>query len=233
MVFKGWRRTSLIEYPGRVSTVLFTGGCNFRCPFCYNSDLVLRPEALPDINDDEVLSYLRDNRRLYEALVVTGGEPTLHSDLSHFLQKVKSIDLSTGLETNGSRPKVLNSLLASGLVDFIAMDVKSPFVAERYDQATGDGGSMARVLESLEILKTTSVRTEVRITAVPGLMNDSDITHLSRQLDGIQTVVLQQFIPDGALDAETRRLTPYAISQLEKWQIQMSSCVESCLVRHE
>ena len=141
--------------------------------------------------------------------------------------------LSTGLETNGSRPKVLNSLLASGLVDFIAMDVKSPFVAERYDQATGDGGSMARVLESLEILKTTSVRTEVRITAVPGLMNDSDITHLSRQLDGIQTVVLQQFIPDGALDAETRRLTPYAISQLEKWQIQMSSCVESCLVRHE
>ena len=132
MTFKGWKQTSLIEYPGKISTVVFTGGCNFRCPFCYNSQLVERPQQLADLDADTVLNYLEDNAHLYQALVITGGEPTLNTGVPDFLSRVKALGLCTGMETNGSNPVMVAKLLEQELVDYIAMDVKAPLDWEAY-----------------------------------------------------------------------------------------------------
>ena len=235
MIFKGWRKTSLIEYPGKIATVVFTGGCNFRCPFCHNADLVLRPETFPDITEAEVLSFLADNSHLYEALVVTGGEPTLQPDLPEFLLAVKSLGLNTGLETNGTHPRLLENLIAAERIDYIAMDIKASFSVDRYAKAAGcrEPGLLARISESLGILKRSSVATEIRITVVPGLVDESDISALAHQLEGTSTLILQQFIPDHALDETTRLTKPYPVEQLERWKNLLSSHVECCLLRSE
>ncbi len=137
MIFKGWLKTSLIEYPGRVCTVLFSGGCNFRCPYCYNRELVLGYRKLPDIESEEVINFLKVNLNLYQAVMVTGGEPTLNRELPEFLCKVKELELSCGLESNGSDPDLLKSLLDQELIDFVAMDIKAPLTMEKYSRTSG------------------------------------------------------------------------------------------------
>ena len=153
MFFKGWQKTSLIEYPGRICTVLFTGGCNFRCPYCYNRKLVLGYREMPDIESEEVINFLKYNPNLYQAVMVTGGEPTLNLELSEFFRKVKELPLSCGLESNGSNPDLLKSLLDHELIDFAAMDIKAPLTIEKYSRASGVRSSrlLARVERSIEL----------------------------------------------------------------------------------
>ncbi|MCK5007375.1 MAG: anaerobic ribonucleoside-triphosphate reductase activating protein, partial [Spirochaetales bacterium] len=168
MTFKGWQKTSLIEYPGKVATVLFTGGCNFRCPFCYNADLVQRPQELADLPGETVLEYLRTNRGLYQALVISGGEPTLNAETPEFLAEVKALDLCTGLETNGTNPDMIAGLLKEDLVDYIAMDVKAPLTWEAYRRAAGlnegNRGWIEKIRATLELLKTAKAEIELRCT---------------------------------------------------------------------
>ena len=136
IIFKGWQKTSLIEYPDKISTVVFTGGCNFRCPYCYNSGLVLSPEKKKNISEYEVLEYLKDNK-YYQAVIVSGGEPCLQTGLLNFLKKAKKLELLTGLETNGSFPEIIRKLLDLKLLDYIAMDIKAPLDIYKYGNAIG------------------------------------------------------------------------------------------------
>lgn len=211
MIFKGWQKTSLIEYPGKISTVLFTGGCNFRCPFCYNPDLVPAKSDLPDIGQEMVLDYLQENKRLYQAVVVTGGEPTLNPSLPEFLRLVRDFELLTGLETNGSNPEMLQELLRDALVDFIGMDVKAPLDRASYERATGirDDSLIPKVERSLALLGASSVDFELRTTVVPGLHSEQDITLLIKQLDKAERHVLQPFVPGRTLDSNLRDCKPF------------------------
>ena len=213
MVFKGWQKTSLIEYPGKVATVLFTGGCSFRCPFCYNAPLVLDPGAIPDLAAETVLSYLGANRRLYQAVVVTGGEPALAAGLPAFFERVGELGLLRGLETNGSRPDVLRGLLAAGVVDYVAMDVKARLDWDAYRRAAGlaesQRGLLEQVRESIEILRSAQIEVEFRTTAVPGLHSEQDLLELAGELAGAKRFILQRFEPANALDPELRRAGPY------------------------
>jgi pyruvate formate lyase activating enzyme len=213
VTFKGWQKTSLLEYPGKVATVVFVGGCSFRCPFCYNAPLVLAPESIPDLDGEVVLSYLAANSRLYQAVVVSGGEPTLAPELPAFLERVGSLGLLRGLATNGSRPEVLRSLLERGLAEYVAMDVKAPLEWEAYRAAAGlePGASqqLAKVEESIALLQRATILVEFRCTAVPGLHSASDLLAVAGRLRGAQRLALQAFRPGPTLAPALSSVAPY------------------------
>jgi pyruvate formate lyase activating enzyme len=219
MVFKGWQKTSLIEYPGRIASVLFTGGCNFRCPFCYNRRLVLEPESLPDLHSEAVLGYLEPNRRLYQAVVVSGGEPTLQEGLAEFCGRIKALGLLVGLETNGSRPEILRALLDGRFIDYVAMDLKAPLEWEAYRRAAGlaetQRGVLERVRESLELLRSSAVESELRCTAVPGLHTDRDLLAVADLARGARCFALQAFLPRDTLDPSFMAAGNYPPAALE------------------
>jgi pyruvate formate lyase activating enzyme len=235
LTFKGWQKTSLIEYPGKVATVLFTGGCNFRCPFCYNADLVQRPQELADLPGETVLEYLRTNRGLYQALVIGGGEPTLNAETPEFLAEVKALDLCTGLETNGTNPDMIAGLLKEDLVDYIAMDVKAPLTWEAYRRAAGlnegNRGWIEKIRATLELLKTAKAEIELRCTLVPKIHNREDLLNLARQLQGHRRFVLQQFVPERALDPLYRDEAPFDAETLRELRSQIADLFGSCEVR--
>lgn len=212
MEFRGWQKTSLVEYPGKVSTVLFTGGCNFRCPFCYNGNLVLKPETLQKITETEVIDFLKQRQKLYQAVIVTGGEPTMFKDLPEFYKKVKKLGLLTGLETNGANPKMLELLLKDKLVDYIGMDIKTSLKWEKYKKATSTENKalFENVLKSVDIIKNSSIEYEFRTTVVPGIHSKEDVLEIAGQLKGTKKYVLQKFTPkDTTLDPKFATLPSY------------------------
>jgi pyruvate formate lyase activating enzyme len=235
LTFKGWQKTSLIEYPGKISTVVFTGGCNFRCPFCYNADLVERPQKLADLGSDTVLQFLKENAGLYQAAVITGGEPTLHAETPEFLAQVKALGLSTGLETNGTNPAMIAGLLDQDLVDYIAMDVKAPLEWEAYSRAAGlapgKESMLGDVKRTLELLKTARVELELRCTVVPGFHTPEDILLLAGQLAGYPSFVLQQFAPENALDPRLRDQVPFSDEVLTQLHGKIDRLFPRCEVR--
>ncbi len=125
MKILGLQKLTLLDFPGRVAAIVFTGGCNFRCPFCQNSSLVLAPQSVPEIDEEEFRDFLRRRRGLLDGICVTGGEPTLHADLPKFLASIKEAEYLVKLDTNGTNPAMLESLLEDGLLDYVAMDIKA------------------------------------------------------------------------------------------------------------
>ncbi len=204
---KGLVKTSLIEFPGHIATVVFTGGCNFRCPYCHNADLVANPADLPDIPVAEVLEFLAQRRQLVDGVVVSGGEPTLQPGLPEFLRAVKGLGFATKLDTNGSRPDVLRVLLAEGLLDYVALDLKTPL--ERYESALGAPSHVA-VGESIRLVLASGVTHEFRTTVVPSLVAPTDVPALAQAIAGARQYYLQQFRPVNTLDPAYENVTPYA-----------------------
>lgn len=190
MVFKGWQKTSLIEYPDKISTVLFTGGCNFRCPYCYNSELVLYPEKMQNIYDYDVLEYLKNNQTLYQAVIVTGGEPCMQKGLTDFLIKVKELGFLTGTETNGSLPLIINNLLQLEIIDYIAMDIKAPLEIEKYGNAIGINCTyklekiINNIKNSIELILYSGIKYEFRTTFVPQIHNTTDANTIAEIMKG-------------------------------------------------
>jgi pyruvate formate lyase activating enzyme len=235
MTFRGWQKTSLIEYPGRVSTVLFTGGCNFRCPFCYNAELVLSPENLPAIEESEVLRVLKKRRKLYQAVVVTGGEPTLEKGLPLFFSKVKKLGLLTGLETNGTNPGMLRELIRRKLVDFIAMDVKAPLTREKYMKSAGikDRKLFEGVKKSVRLIIKSGMDYEFRTTVHPRLHKEEDILKIAEQLKGAKKYVIQQFTPrETTIDGSFSETKPYPDGKLLEVKKRIEGVLKSCEVRN-
>ena len=236
MTFKGWQKTSLIEYPGKVATVVFTGGCNFRCPFCYNFELVQRPHRLADLSSDTVLKYLKENVGLYQAVVITGGEPTLAGGLAEFLTRVKQLDLCTGVETNGTNPERVADLLERELVDYIAMDVKAPLEWGPYSRAAGlsRGGEalLEDVKRTLGHLQNAGAEVELRCTVVPRIHTPEDVLRLAGQLQGFPSFVLQQFSPEGGtLDPRLRTCKPFDLEVLTELHRQIEPLFPRCQLR--
>lgn len=230
MVWKGWMRTSLIDFPGRIATVLFVGGCNFRCPMCHNADLVVRAGELPDVPEEEVWAFLERRQGLIDGVVVTGGEPTLHKDLPAFLRRVREKGLAIKLDTNGYRPEVLRALVDEGLVDYVAMDVKAP--PEKYALLSGRADlDLTRVEESIRILLEGRVDYELRTTVVPGWLDAEDVEAIARWIAGACRYVLQAFRPTRTLDPELERLPPCRPDRLEAMRPRVEPWVDELIVR--
>jgi len=234
MLFKGWQKTSLIEYPGKVSTVLFTPGCNFRCPFCYNTDLVLRPEKLPDITGESVLRYLKENRKLYQAVMVSGGEPTIHPGLEDFLGKVKGMGFLVGIETNGTNPDMLGRLLEGRTVDFVGMDIKAPLTWERYRKAARirDRSLFLNVKKSVRILLKSRIEYEFRTTVVPAVHKKEDVIQIAKQIKGAKRYVLQKFVPGRTLDKRFAKRKPYTSGEMLELKNRIEGYFGSCEARN-
>ena len=182
-----------------------------------------------------MLEYLRTNRGLYQALVISGGEPTLNAETPEFLAEVKALDLCTGLETNGTNPDMIAGLLKEDLVDYIAMDVKAPLTWEAYRRAAGlnegNRGWIEKIRATLELLKTAKAEIELRCTLVPRIHNREDLLNLARQLQGHRRFVLQQFVPERALDPLYRDEAPFNAETLRELRSQIADLFGSCEVR--
>ncbi len=197
----GWVKFSLIDYPGEMAAVIFTQGCNYRCAYCHNADLVLPEQYTQCIPEAEVLGFLKERQGKLNALVVSGGEPTLQPGLLPFLQKVKALGYFVKLDTNGSRPKVLKALLAAELVDYIAMDIKAP--VSKYDFVTGISTNVVAVKESIDLISRSEKPHVFRTTVVRSMLSFNDIRDISRMVPEGSRFILQEFVPRGStLDPE-------------------------------
>jgi len=213
---KGFLETSLSDWPGRLCSVLFLPLCNFRCPYCHNHSLVLRPEQYATIPLENILARLHSLRDWIDGVCLTGGEPTLHTDLPLLAQKIKRHRFLIKLDTNGSNPQRLEQLIETGDVDFVSMDVKAPLDPFCYSRAAGLTVNLEPILESIEILKRGKVDYEFRMTVVPGLHKEEDIQTLGNQLRVGPRLILQNFNPENPLDPRMKNIVPYDPKVLKK-----------------
>lgn len=199
MVFYGFQKMTLLDFPGRIACTLFTGGCNMRCPFCHNALLVTELEQTSDRwSDTEVLAYLERRRGLLEGVCVTGGEPTLQPGLEVFLRNVKALGYAVKLDTNGTRPDVLRRVVGEGLVDYVAMDIKNS--PAKYAETAGvPEAEIAGVFESMDYLLSGVVDYEFRTTVVRELHTVEDIAALAARIKGASRYYLQCFKDSGEL----------------------------------
>lgn len=188
MNFGGFQKTSLVDYPGRVASILFSKGCNLRCGYCYNPDLVFSKTATLD--QEALLLELKRRRDWVDAVVVTGGEPTVWPDLLDFLEKLKHIGLSVKLDTNGSNPQVLEAALTENLVDYVAMDVKAPLA--KYREIAGACTPLLSVRRSVESIKKSGADYEFRTTVAPGL-SENDLEEIAHEIGPAKRWFLQLF----------------------------------------
>jgi pyruvate formate lyase activating enzyme len=205
---KGFVETSFVDWEGRVAAVLFLPGCNFRCPYCHNYDLVLDPDQFETIPLPAVLNRLGAFGPWLDGVCVTGGEPTLHPSLPGLLTALKDMGHAVKLDTNGSRPRILADLLAQGLVDHVAMDLKMILEATPYGLAAGPGADVLAVARSIEILEKAA-SAEIRTTVVPGLHDEDVLERMARYLPPDMEWRLQNFRPDNALDPAFRTRTAF------------------------
>ena len=199
MNVQGYQKLTLLDFPGRTACTVFTGGCNLRCPFCHNAGLVRTPLAGPNLTD-EVLVYLQKRRGILDGVCITGGEPLLQPDLADFLRKVKEMGYAVKLDTNGTLPRRLEAILATNLVDYVAMDIKSS--PDGYAAATGTDADVSAVTDSLSLLRQSGIPYELRTTAVRGLHTAADFAAIGEWLGDVPAYFIQRFVDSGQLLGE-------------------------------
>lgn len=188
MLISGWMKTSMVDYPGKLSSVVFIQGCNMNCFYCHNKELI-HPGKTSKVDETEIFDWLTKRKPFVEAVVVSGGEPSLQQDLPEFLLKIKNMGLRTKLDTNGTRPDVLEILIYKGLLDYIAMDIKAPL--EKYHEICGVRLVDNCIKESISIIKNSHVSHEFRTTLAPGI-NMEDIKGIIKELDITSNYYLQK-----------------------------------------
>ena len=224
MKFSGIQKTSLIDFPDRIATVLFTPGCNLRCPFCHNWRLVLEPKP-PFLNEETVFKILESRRKYVDAVVITGGEPTMHKDLPRFIKNLKERGFSVKLDTNGFFPQVLEGCLPH--VDYVALDVKTSL--EKY--LLLGAGDTADFLRTIEILKNGNVDYEFRATVVPGFVDAEVIPKIGELVKGGKRFAFQQFVPGDTLDKTFNGVKPYPPDVIAGFAENMKKYVAEILLR--
>lgn len=201
MKISGLQKLTLLDYPGHIACTIFTNGCNYRCPFCQNASLVLRPMEQPEITEDELFSFLKKRVGILQGVCITGGEPTLHSDLIRLIQKIKQLGFFVKLDTNGSSPDMLDELITKHLIDYVAMDIKNS--KEKYGITVGlQNFDITYIEKSADILMKGSLPYEFRTTLVKEFHNAEDLLSIGRWLSGSEKYFLQSFKDSGDLIQE-------------------------------
>ena len=226
MQILGLNKTTLLDYPEHVAATVFTGGCNFRCPFCHNMDLVLG-EVEPALSTEDFFAFLEKRKGILDGVCITGGEPTLQKDLPDFVRGIRDKGYLVKLDTNGYRPKVLEELLRENLLDYVAMDIKSS--VENYPRVTGMADlDVTGIQESVSLLKSAGIPYEFRTTVVKGLHRIDEFDEIGRWLQGAEAYFLQAFrenekVPDKSLssfsEAEMREMKQLAERYIERVEL--------------
>lgn len=234
MQIASYLKTSLIEWPDKITSVLFTPGCNFRCPFCHNADLV-KNRGISLLKEEDILADIKKRRKWIEAVVITGGEPTLQKDLSKFLEALKSLKLFTMIHTNGTNPEIIEKLLAEKLVDYLAMDLKGDF--EDYAKFTGNVElQISKVKSSAKLISGSGIEYEFRTTVVPGLHNLNNLSLLAEEIKEVSPTsktkwFLQQFQPKNTFDKKFLKVKPYSKEEMKTFQRVLEEIIPDVFLR--
>jgi len=230
MLIGGLQKLTLIDYPEKLACTVFLTGCNFYCPWCYSPELVL-PEKIkkqPKILEKEFFNFLKTRKGFLEGVVICGGEPTINKELPGFIKKIKKMGYAVKLDTNGSNPKMLKTLIEKKLVDYIAMDIKAP--REKYQKVVGRKINITNIEKSISLLKEDIVDYEFRTTVNPLLKKD-DIIKIAQWLSGAKKYYLQNFRPEKTLNPKFKKKKPYSEKYLLEIQKTISPFFETCQVR--
>ncbi len=213
MQIHGFNKTTLLDFPGIVAATVFTGACNFRCPFCQNGDLVLNPGSQPLISEEEVFSTFEKRKGITRGVCISGGEPTLQPDLENFIKKCRNLGLMVKLDTNGYRPEVLRDLLNEKLLDYVAMDIKSS--ESGYAESSGIDTDTERIKESINLLINSKIQYEFRTTVVRELHDKETFKGIGEMIKGADKYFLQGFEDSDCVIY--KGLTPYTKEEMEEF----------------
>ena len=229
MKLGGLQETSLLDYPGKISAIVWTVGCNFRCPFCYNTNMVNEQSEILPI--DHVLNFLEERKGKLDALSITGGEPLIHKDLGAFIKKVKRKGFLVKVDTNGSLPNHLLALLDDHLIDYVSMDVKAPL--EKYELLAGVHVNTDFVMQSVKMIMDKAPDYEFKTTMIPGLLEKKDVTNIASLIKGAKRYYLQQWKMDVPIlnDVLRDKITPFSKKDFLEMKQLASPFVESCNIR--
>ncbi len=227
----GVQGVSVIDYPGKIVSVLFLGGCNFRCPSCQNADLVLRPESLPGLDPDEMMRSLEKKKGFVDGVSITGGEPLIHGEaLLSLMRRLREAGLAVKLDTNGYEVELLQRVLVTGLADYVAMDVKTSLA--KYSKAAGKALDTRRIEQAIRLIMDSGVEYEFRTTCVPGIVEESDMREIAALVSGAKHYYLQQFRANGPMiDSKFEAVRPYDAATLGRFLSLVSPSVQACGLR--
>lgn len=234
MLIAGLQKTTLIDYPNKIACVVFLAGCNFRCPWCYSSELVLPLKIInqPRISEKEFFDFLRDRHGLLEGVVICGGEPTINKGLLQFIEKIKHLRYSIKLDTNGSNPKILKDLVSTKLIDYVAMDIKIAPENPVYQNLMTEGITLDNIKESVEFLKKGNIDWEFRTTVVNTIHKRDDFLKIARWIGGPNVkYYLQNFRAEKTIDPEFEKIKPFKKEFLEEIAKEVSPYFKICQVR--
>ncbi|MDE6576343.1 MAG: anaerobic ribonucleoside-triphosphate reductase activating protein [Opitutales bacterium] len=224
----GLQRLSLVDFPKKLAAIVFTVGCNFRCPFCHNPELVTG--GANEFLEAEFFDFLAQRTQQLEGVVITGGEPTLHHDLPEFVKKIRALGYAVKLDTNGTAPEMLQQLIDQKLLDYVAMDIKHTWV--RYPFATGlQQLPIANIQRSAAILLQNKVDYEFRTTVIREFHNPEDIVTMAQQITGAKRYIVQEFIPDRTLDPTFGRKLSFERATLEGLAPEVQHYVQTFEIR--
>ena len=226
--------TSLIDWEGKIVSTLYLPSCNFRCPYCYNCDLIMHPEKFPTISRRKIDNFLLERKDFIDGICMSGGEPTLYPDLPAYFKETKEKGFLIKLDTNGTNPKLLENLLNFGLVDYIALDIKSSLDFDNYSKAAGikDKTVLEKVKDSIELIMNSKVDYEFRTTVVPLLHSDETIMEIARYIAGAKKYVLQNFSPlEKTLDPSFQKIKPYSTEKIQELSEKAQKYVPNCYWR--
>ena len=234
MEIKGFINLSLVDWDGKISSVVFLAGCNLRCPFCYNTTLVLHPEKLPTIPFEQIEDHLKRSRGWVDGIVISGGEPTIHSDLPELCQKIKKLGFLVKVDTNGTNPVMIKELINRKLVDYVAMDIKAPLTKEKHSRVCGV--NMENLLEKIEktidILLEDGVEYEFRTTMILGLHDERDIEEICQRIRGCRRYVIQNYKGDvETIDAKFKNLKPFSEEEMKAFFTTAKKIIPNTMLR--
>lgn len=228
MTFAGLQKISLVDYPGCIAAIVFTQGCNFACPYCYNRDLIpMTSEHYAEEN--KILDYLEKRKKMIEGLVVTGGEPSLQQDLRSFIFKVKDLGYKVKLDTNGGDPVKIKELVNLKEIDYVALDIKTSL--KKYSLVTKEESIADKMKELISFLISSNIDYEFRTTCVPGIVEKEDFIDIALEVKGAKKYYLQQFTPINTLCPEYSNQKPYQKEELKEFKEILSSSVQNVSIR--
>lgn len=227
MIIGGFQKTSLIDYPDKISAIVFTQGCNFRCGYCHNPELIESNNPL--IAEESILTFLTSRIGKIDAVVITGGEPTLQKGLIDFIKKIKKLGYHVKLDTNGSSPEMLSELIQQQLLDYIAMDIKGPL--EKYENITNVKLDIESIKQSINLIINSNINYEFRTTVLKSQLNIEDFKSISDLIQGATTYYLQQFVPSKTLNSDFLKEKSYTIEELTQIKDLLSKSIKNIYIR--
>ena len=224
----GFQKLSLLDYPNKLCAIIWTTGCNLKCPYCYNKELFSKNIKL--IEEEEVIKFLKNRIGKLDALSISGGEPLLQKNIVNFLKKIKELNYEIKIDTNGTFPKELKNIIDKNLIDYISMDIKAP--KKKYNVLCGKKVNINNIQKSIDIIFNSSIEYEFKTTIIPNLLDKNDLINIAKWIKGADKFYLQQFKNEvSLLSKEYEMKKPYSIEYLNEIHKEIKQYFKKCLIR--